>query len=184
MKVSIYLILTFFPCSIFGQANDFILLKKNNKTVATYFSGEQIQFTTQTGAFIDATITQIKKDTIFLKENIVRQIPTNLGVYVLDTVSSYRYQYHYNQIKAIGKTGRRFNISASSGTLIGGGLLLSVASGVVYLVDKEKYSPQLMIAGLSGIALGYLLTKITGKGMIIGKRYSLVYINAIDNFKK
>ncbi|MEO6548255.1 MAG: hypothetical protein ABIN94_09655 [Ferruginibacter sp.] len=168
----------------FTQSSDVLLLKKNNKTIKRYFAGTNIEITTNTGAYINGYITLIKNDTLFLKVFVIQQVPTNLGVFILDTVTTYYYKYHYNQIKAIGKTGRQFNVSASAASLMGGGMLLTVASGVVFLVDREKFSPALLIGSASLAAVGYLMAKTSGKGMIIGKKYSLVYLDISDNKKK
>jgi hypothetical protein len=167
-----------------AQSSDVILLKKGKKTIKRYFASSNIDITTTTGAYISAEITKITHDTIFLKQYVVRQIPTHLGVFILDTVTTYYYKYHYNQVKAIGKTGRRFNLSASSASLLGGGILLTIASGVVYLVDRENFSPGLMIASASLAAIGYVMARTSGKGMVIGKKYSLVYLDISDNEKK
>ena len=107
---------------------------------------------------------------------------TPLGVYVLDT-SFYYYQYHYKDIAAIGKTGRRFDLASSGGALMGGGLLLTVASGVVYLSDNKRFSPELLGAAVGLMGVGYLLSRNAGKGMVIGKKYSLEYIRASDQKK-
>ena len=167
----------------FGQSSDVILLKKNNKTIKRYFAGTDIDITTTTGAYISGNITKIKNDSLFLRVFVIRQLPTQLGIYILDTVTTYYYKYHYNQVKAIGKTGKGFNLSASAASLMGGGALLVVASGVVYLADRNKFSPPLLIASASLAAIGYLMAKTGGKGMIIGKKYSLVYLAISDNKK-
>ncbi len=167
----------------FAQSSDVILLKRHKKTVKRYFSGTDIDLTTNTGAYLSAHIEKIKNDTLFLKQFDIRQIPTQLGVFILDTVATYYYKYHYNQVKAIGKTGRRFNLSGSGASLLGGGILLSIASGVVFLVDRDKFSPALLIASASLATVGYVMSKTGGKGMIIGKKYSLVYLGISDNRK-
>lgn len=166
-----------------AQSSDVLLLKRHKKTIKRYFAGSNIDVTTTTGAYISAEIVKIKNDTLFLKQYVIQQIPTNLGVFVLDTVTTYYYKYHYNQVKAIGKTGRRFNLSASAASLLGGGALLTVASGVVFLVDRDKFSPGLLVASASLATVGYVMAKTTGKGMIIGKKYSLVYLGLADNKK-
>lgn len=184
MKYAILIIFFFIGQHLFCQSADFILFKKNHKTIGTYYAGNTINFTNQQGSYIEALITQIKNDTLFLRQFVVQQVPTNLGVYILDTVASYRYQYHYNQIKAIGKSGSKFNVSASAATLMGGGVLLTVASAVVYLADREKFSPKLMIGGAALAGIGYLMARLGGKGMIIGKKYSLVYVGVSNNKKR
>jgi hypothetical protein len=167
----------------FAQSSDVILLKKHNKTIKRYFSGTDIDLTTKNGVYLNAEIIKIKSDSLFLRQFDIRQIPTQLGVYILDTVATYYYTYHYNDIKAIGRSNKKFNLSGSAATLLGGGLLLTVASGVVFLVDREKFSPSLMIASASLATLGYVTAKTGGKGMIIGKKYSLVYLGISENKK-
>jgi hypothetical protein len=183
MNRTVIFLLLFTAQQACAQSSDVLLLKKNNKTIRSYFAGSSIDITTTTGAYISGYITKIRNDSLFLKVDVVRQTPTQLGVYVLDTVASYYYKYHYNQVKAIGKTGRNFNLSASAASLMGGGALLTVASGVVYLADRNKFSAPLLIASASLAGVGYLMAKTGGRGMIIGKKYSLVYLGIADNKK-
>jgi hypothetical protein len=167
----------------FAQSSDVILLKRHKKTVKRYFSGTDIDLTTTTGVYLSAQIVKIKNDSLFLRQFDIRRVPTQLGVFILDTVATYYYQYHYKQVKAIGKTGRRFDLSGSGASLLGGGILLTLASGVVFLVDRDKFSPALMIASASLATVGYVMAKTGGKGMIIGKKYSLVYLGISNNKK-
>jgi succinate dehydrogenase/fumarate reductase flavoprotein subunit len=183
MNRLLFILLLLLGNQTYSQSSDVVVLKKRNKTIKRYFAGMDIDITTNTGAYISANITQIKNDSLFLKQFVVQQMPTQLGVYVLDTITTYYYKYHYNQIHAIGKTGRRFDFSASAASLFGGGLLLTVAGGVVYLVDKEKFSPALMIASASLMTIGYVMARTGGKGMVIGKKYYLVYLGISDNKK-
>lgn len=180
MKWLLFSFLLLNSLTITAQPNDFILLKKNNKTIERFFAGTKIEFTTNTGAYVAADITAIKDDTLFLKELIIKQVPTTLGIYVLDTVGAYYLKYHYNEIKSIGKTGRRFDFSGSGASLMGGGIVLTVASGIVYLADNKKFSPELLGAAVALTGIGYLMIKSSGKGMVIGKKYSLVYVASAD----
>lgn len=184
MNKTVYIIFFLFCTNVSAQQADFLLLKKKDKTIARYFAGSEIEFTTVTGAYMNARIEGMKNDTLFLKEYIVRTALTQLGVYVLDTVRIYNHQYHYNEIYSIGKTKKGLNMSATAASLMGGGLLLTVASGIVYLVDREKFSPALLIASASLAAIGYLIAKTSGKGIVIGKKYQLVYMGLSANNKK
>src|SRR4051812_40248293 len=109
MKRFFIILLVFFGQHALCQSSDVILLKKKDKTIRRYFAGTEIELTTNTGAYINGTITQIKNDSLFIKVFVVRQTPTQLGVYVLDTLTTYYYTYHYNQIKAIGKQVKGFD---------------------------------------------------------------------------
>lgn len=171
------LLLLFFPLVSFSQSSDFIILKKKNKTIRNIFAGSNIEFVTTGGAYRDAYITGIKNDSIYLQEFVVNRIPTTFGTYMLDTAGSFRYIYHYNQIGSFGPPKQKgFNVSGSGAALMGGGILLTLASGVSYLADKEKFSPELLAAAAGLGGLGYLMNKSAGKGMTIGKKYKLQYM--------
>jgi len=186
MKLSLLILYFFIGKCIFAQSTksaDFILFKKNGTTIGSYYKGNDIAFTNPDGVYIEAKITDIKHDSLFLQQFIIQQVPTSLGVYVLDTVGSYRYIYNYKQIKAIGRTGPKFNLSGSAASLVGGGAVLAVASGVIYLADREKFSPPLLIGSLGLMGAGYLMAKLGGKGMVMGKKYNLVYVEVTNNKK-
>jgi hypothetical protein len=173
-------VLLFISTASFAQTADFIILKKKNKTVETFYSGGNISFTAESGAFINAQINGIKEDTLYLQEFIVRYLPTTFGTYIIDTAGSYHYKYHYHQIVAIGKKERtNFNVKGSGAALLGGGAVLALASGVVYIADRKKFSAPLLIASVGLGTLGYFMAKgkKSGNGMLIGKKYKLVYMN-------
>ena len=156
-----------------------MILKRNNKTVETFYSGTDISFTTNSGAYISARINQMKNDTLYLQEFIIRYLLTTLGTYIIDTAGSYHYKFHYNQVRAIGKKEKtNFNWQGSGAALLGGGALITLGSGIVYLADRQKFSAPLLIAGASLGTLGYFMSKGgNNHGMVIGKKYKLIYMN-------
>jgi len=177
MKI-IFSFFIFISTASFAQSADFIILKKHNKRIDTYFSGTNIAFTTTSGTYINALINGIKNDTLYLQEFLIQRMPTVFGTYILDTVGSYHYKFHYNQIKAIGKAEKRnFDMRGSGASLFGGGVLLTLASGVVYLVDRKKFSAPLLIASAGLATAGYFLSKGGSSGMTIGKKYHLEYMD-------
>lgn len=172
--------LLFITTTSFSQSADFIQLKKNNKTIISFYSGTNIGFTSESGLYIDAMINGIKNDTLYLQQFIVRYLPTNFGSYIVDTVGSYRYKYHYNQILAIGRNEKtNFNVKGSGAALLGGGAVLSLASGIIYVADKKKFSAPLLLASVGLGTLGYFMAKGSKHrgAFIIGKKYKLVYMN-------
>ena len=180
MRIIVYFFI-FFSTTSFAQSGDFIILKKNKKKIETFYSGTNIAFTSTGGAFINARINQIKNDTLYLQEFVIRYLPTNFGTYIIDTAGSYHYKYHYNQIRTIGqKANTNFNWKGSGAALLGGGTLLTLGSGVVYLADRKKFSAPLLIAAVSLGTLGYFMSKGSGKGIMIGKKYKLLYMNMSD----
>lgn len=84
-----------------AQSSDFIILKKNSKSIRTFFAGSNISFITTAGVFRDGRIIMIKNDSIVIQEFLVQKIPTTMGTYMLDTAGSFRYAYNYNEIKKI-----------------------------------------------------------------------------------
>ena len=184
MKRWIFYFIFFSATATYAQPSDFIMLKKNDKTIRSYYAGTQIEFVSTAGAYRNALITRIANDTLYLQEFVVRQIPTTLGFYITDTAGSYRYAYHYNQIHSFGKQQKGFNVSGSGAALLGGGILLTLANGVVFLADREKFSPALLIASASLGVIGYFLSKAGSKGIVIGKRnYRIEYMKVTSGKK-
>ena len=177
MKIILPLLLLL-AVSCYSQSADFIILKHHHKTVRTFFAGTNIDFTSAGGAYINAQINGIKNDTLFLQEFIIRYLPTTLGTYIIDTAGSYHYKFHYNQIKALGAIKKRgFDKRGSGASLLGGGIVLTIASGVVYLVDRKNFSAPLLIASAALGTIGYFWAKSGGKALVIGKKYKLVYMD-------
>lgn len=173
-------VMLFVSAASLGQSADFVVLKKKNKTIETFYSGTHISFTTGSGAFINALINGIKNDTLYLQEFIIRYQPTTIGTYIIDTLGSYHYKYHYNQVAAIGRKEKtNFNNRGSGAALLSGGIVLTLASGVVYIADRSKFSLPLLLASAGLGTLGYFWAKgkKNGGAMIIGKKYRLLYMN-------
>ncbi len=176
LLVSLFLL---FPLATFSQASDFIILKKKGRTVQNIFAGSNFEFTTKSGAYRNGLIKRIHNDTLSIQEFQVRHIPTTVGGVIYDTVGSFSYVYHYNDINALGSNKKRgFNLAGSGNALVGGAILLTVASGISYLVDKDKFSPELLLAAIGLGGVGYLMSTAGSKGIVIGRRgYSLQYMD-------
>jgi len=158
---------------------DFIVLKKNDHTIKTLFAGSQVSFTTSLRNY-SGRIDAVKKDSVYLLEYDVRQIPTNLGVYILDTVATYHTGIYYKDILKIHNERKGFNFAASGASLLGGGILLTTIGLGTWIFTKEgdQYhaSPKLVIGSAVLAAAGYTLLKINGNNYPIGKKYHLQYI--------
>lgn len=178
MRLLISFMLISFSCCVYAQPSDFIALKKKGRTFRSYYSGTNIEFITNTGAYRNALINRIYNDTLFLQEFEVRLLPTTFGTYIRDTVGSYRFKYHYNQVASLGPKKQKFNWSGSGSSLMGGGVLLMLGSGVVYLADRNSFSPGLFGAAAVLTGIGYLLNKAGSKGIVPGrKKYTLEYMD-------
>ncbi len=164
-----------------AQSSDILLLKKDLRTIKTFFPGNEITFSTSSG-FYNGFITSINRDSLFIIQYDVRQMPSNLGVYFLDTVAVYRYGINYKQIVGFNKSSsKKFNRGGSGGALFGGGILISTVGLGTWIFAKPNtryYASPYLIgsAALLG-GIGYLLLKSASKGIEIGKKYSLEYIH-------
>lgn len=179
----LFILFPFFSLMFFckAQSSDILILKKNLRTVKTFFPGNEINFTTASG-FYSGFITSINSDTVFLIQYDIRQRPSNLGVYFLDTVATYRYGINYKQITALNKDrNKKFNWAGSGGVLFGGGILLTtvgLGTWVFSKPDTRYYASPYLVGGAALLAgIGYLLIKSGSKSLQIGKKYSLQYVN-------
>lgn len=154
--------------------NGFLLLRKNNQTVFTYFPGTEIGFTTARGVHHAGKIMSIRNDSLLLKVYSVFASPDFSGR--TDTLTKYYLPLPVSDIAYIDRTGRRFNWQASGAALLGGGTLLVLAGGVSWLADREKFSPALLGASALLAATGYLLMKKGNRPIRLGKKYILQYV--------
>jgi len=163
-----------------AQSSDILLVKKRNKTIQTYYAGSNIAFTATNRAYRDARIERMKNDTLYLREYITQYLPTTFGTFIVDTLGSYHYEYHYSQVAVIGKEEKKnFNLRGSGASLFGGGILLILGSGAVYLFDRSKFSMPLLLASAGLATIGYFLMKPGKSGIRIGNKYKLVYLEVV-----
>lgn len=169
----------FFSTSCLAQS-DLLILKKNNRTIQSFFPGSEMIFSTSSGYHI-ANVTSIEKDSIFLIQYNIRQVPTSLGVYVLDTVARYPFGINYHDITAFGKSSNHFNLGGSGGALFGGGILITAVGLGTWIFSKPNtryYASPYLVGGAATLAgIGYLIMKSANRGMVLGKKYTLHYIS-------
>lgn len=163
-----------------SQPSDFIVVKKDQRTIKSFFAGSNITFQTDAG-YYSGQITSIKKDSLFINQYDVRQVPTNLGVYVLDTVATYRLAFNYRDITNIENQKRKgFDWAASGGSLFGGGILITAVGLGTWIFAKPgtQYhaSPVLVISGAALAGIGYLLLRSKSNKYRIGKKYQVAYV--------
>jgi hypothetical protein len=149
-----------------SQSSDLLILKKKNKTLQTFFPGNEIIFNTPF-RYYDGFITSIKNDSLYLIQYDIRQIPTNLGIYMLDTVGRYHFAINYKEIISLGKDrGKKFDWSGSGGALLGGGTLLTIVGLGTWIFTKpntQYYASPYLVGGAALLAgVGIFLQNLTG----------------------
>ncbi len=171
--------LSFLSYASFAQS-DLLILKKNNKTIRSFYPDSKIQFMANEIPH-EGYITAIERDSIFLIQYDIRQVMTNLGVYILDTVNRYRYAVNYKEITGILNDRTSF-LNASGAALLGGGILLTTGGLLTWVFakpDTRYYArPELVIGAAAAALVGYLMLKVAGtKEQKLGKKYTLTYIH-------
>lgn len=172
-------LISIFIASICKAQNDLLILKKNGRTVESFFPGSEMDFSSNVRYF-EGQVTGIKNDSVFLVQYDIKSIYTpNLGVFVLDTVSEYHFGIKYKDIISFEKKRSSF-LSASGGALFGGGTVLTVAGLATWILAKPNtryYArPQFVITAAALAGIGYFLMKSGNKTMTLGKKYTLLYI--------
>jgi hypothetical protein len=180
MKSYLFIIALFICNKDFSQPSDFIVLKKGQQSIKSFFAGSNITVETVEGSY-SGQVTSIKKDSLFINQYDIRQLPTNLGVYVVDTVATYRLAFNYKDITRIeDQRHKGFDWSASGGSLLGGGILITVVGLGTWIFAKPgtpyHASPVLVGAGAALAGIGYLLLRSHSNKYKIGKKYQVEYV--------
>lgn len=159
--------------------SDLLILKKNGKTVKSFYPDSEIHFTTDV-RYYEAMITNIKNDSVYLVQYDIKRVRLANGGVLMDTVASYKFGVNYKDIHSFENERKGFDWAASGGALLGGGVVLSTAGLISWILAKPNtryYArPELVIAGAVAAGVGYLLLRTGGKTITIGKKYTLNYI--------
>jgi hypothetical protein len=164
----------------FSQAADFIVVKKGKQNYATFMKGAPARFYTS-GEYIESRVMDIRDDSLFFKQIIIRQVPTAWGVYQLDTVATPVRSIHFKDITAIPRKHQAFSyIRNGSIFMIGGAgyILLNVVNGA-YLHDPPFGSRNLpsMLAATGVLATGFIMNRLHKPVLQFGKKYTIHYVN-------
>ncbi len=164
-----------------AQQSDFIVLRKHKKTLQSFFSGSNIELIAN-NQFYSGTISKIDKDSIFIMQYDIRRIPTNLGVYVIDTISALQYPVHFKEVTHIIKNSKGFDWGASGASLFGGGALITTVGLATWLFTKpdSRYyaGPKLVVGAAIAAAAGYILLKSNKSSYTINRKFTLQYLSA------
>lgn len=177
-KLLLVSILISFQVACHAQRSDILLLKKKNgRTVNTYFSGSHIYFIHQTGREISGTIKKIDHDTLYIQYYDVRRAYTRWQTSVADTITAYLLRYHYNEIKAIPKSLSAFEFVRDGTIFMIGGVGYAGLHLINSAIHEEKVEGKTVAIAGGVAAAGFVMRKLRNKNYVIGKKYSLQYVN-------
>lgn len=182
MKLIFLLLFT----SIFIQANaqqGFVVLRKRNQTIQTFFPTSYIRLQLSNKQWIEGRIKRIKEDSLFIDQMAIRQVANYFGLPTIDTVRFGLFKIHLNEIYALPKTSDGLAF-LTNGTLLqigsAGYIGLNVINGIgknepIFSTDNGT---RLGIA--AGIfAIGTLLHRTHKDTYILGKKYQLFSSNHV-----
>lgn len=174
-------LLYFVPNIAVAQQSDFIVLKKHNKTIKSFFSDSRIELIAN-GQLYSGKISKVDKDSIFIIQYDIRRVPTNLGVFIPDTISSIQVPVHFKDVTQIVKNKKGFDWGASGASLLGGGTLITTVGLATWLFTKKdsRYyaGPKLIGGAAIAAGVGYALLKSNKSTYTINKNITLRYISA------
>ena len=165
------------------SSNNFLLLKKREKTISKYFTGSTIRFFTIEGMPVEGIIERVTSDSIFLINHNIRRMQRADGAVIFDTAGSYKLLFSIGNIGSFPVGKQKGKNIITDGTLMkiaGGGYLVLNIFNTTRQGDPpfgEDNLPNVLIA--SGMVVtGYLLGKAWPKRFNIGKKYQIKVIES------
>ena len=176
MKYLLIVLVVCFTSHAFCQG-DFILLRKNNTVILSYFKGSYMNCQLNNGQWIEGTIKSIKEDSIYLEQIKVQQVANFWGMPRVDT-------FKYGLLKLSLKDIHAFPYKEKGLSVINNGTLFTYgAAGYIFLNLVNNISQNTSITttqnltnlGIaSGVFLfGEILNWTHPRSYIVGKKYQL-----------
>ncbi len=158
------------------EGSDILILKKRNKTIVKYFSGQPIFFYTTEGMPVNAQIAEIRNDSLFLINYQLQRIQRADGGVFIDTTGKFKMQFSVKNIGSFPPFKVRGRNLLTDGTLFifgGGGYLGLNLFNTIRDGDppfgKENLPNVLTATGIT--AAGFLLKNIWPKRWYLGDKF-------------
>lgn len=189
-RIFIPILLSLFSIATLAQPSDFIVLKKkNNRTLKTYFPGSFISAANYSGFNLNGIIKHIRNDSVFIEQQVVRQVGTQFGVPALDTVV-YTIGLHYQEIMVfyytsdkasdgVGKRKRSGRMLQSLMIAGGVGFIIIEFVNTLYRGDSFSEGNTLTVMAIAAgvAATGFLWKHLQKRDTKSGKKYKVVYVH-------
>jgi hypothetical protein len=164
-----------------AQTSDMLIFKNNGKTIKTFMKGSSISFITTDGNWYSGRLEEIRNDSLFFREIIIRQVPTQWGTPRLDTTTSLLHRMHFTDIAGMPRGKETFSFIRNGSLLMIGsaGYVALNLINAAYLryapFDNDNRDNLVAAAGIFGA--GYLMHKLRKPLLIVGKKYTLHYVS-------
>jgi len=182
-----FFFLILFPFSFvsFSQTSDFMVLKKKDRTIQTFFPGSNINFQLDNGQWLEGQIIKIIHDSIFIEQQKNQGYITIWGTPAYQLLNLGVLKFHIKEIVALPYKEKHVSI-------IDNGVLFQVAGGAYIFLNIAnsiiQHDPFFAAQNLTnvGIAAGvFLFGKILQWShplqITIGKKYQLQIIHLTNN---
>ncbi|WP_315819036.1 hypothetical protein [Paraflavitalea speifideaquila] len=192
MKTTVLLITVLFSSLLsYTQQSDFIVLKKwNNRTIKTFYPGAFISAQTHQGYNINGFITDIRNDSLFIRQEETRLRGTEFGT-ELDTVR-FAIGIDYREISRFNYSGKYQWGGRKKGfaqivvpkimMVAGVGYIILETVNTIYRKESFNDDGKLVTLGVAAAVAvaGYLWEHTRAKRDKAGGKYKVVYIKAAD----
>ena len=162
----------------------FIILRKHNQTIKTYFTASYIVLQLSNKQWIEGRIKKIKEDSLFIDQMAIRQVANYFGLPTVDTLRLGLFKVHVNEIYALPKQDKSINILSNGVVLqaIGAGYIaLNIINGIGKSEPIFEGQNGTNLAIATGVfAIGQLLHLSYKNTYILGKKYMLYTSNNIS----
>ncbi len=179
--MKIFTLLLFIFTALHSRAqNDFLLLKKHNKTIAHYFKGDAIGVYTKDCALINGILKKCSGDTLYINIPVTQNYATIFG----NAVDTTGYNYFKINVQDVAMIpAQRLNATTIGNIIVRAGVLITS----IWAVNKihingnrqNTYAVQFLAAGAVNVAAAYAAPFKNSRptGYKIGRKFKLVYIS-------
>jgi hypothetical protein len=162
-----------------GQEN-FLTLKKGNRTIKTYMKGSYVECTHIRNVDISGLLVKTTADSIVLNTFQLQRFQSPKGFVLIDTVFTGKYMFGLNEIKQVHvANNKKFSFKTSEYTAyIAAGVFSAMAlvNGLKFDDGSKTSLRQAAIRGGSLLLLGRIFHWLGRSDFKIGKRYRLAII--------
>ncbi|RFM30271.1 hypothetical protein [Deminuibacter soli] len=178
MKNCLLIVLLGFVAQRACAQEDFVLLKKGDRTIERYYSGSNIYIYTTYDQYLKGIVDKCRNDSIFIKVQSTEMVPTMYGSKP-ELINWGTTGVALKEIAIVPH--KRISMASVGNTLVGAAFIAGGIIGInsIHTTEKGDYA----IAYFATAGLGFLVSQIhffkqrKPLGYTIGKKYHLEYVN-------